>query len=101
MLQMFVGMLKKLKNIADEHADKFESEGFTAFFAMIKKELDDEYFASVQNHLRELKFRNGVLISAELGKGNEGTNYILRKPQDKKQSWMKRIFAKKPPALHL
>jgi len=97
MLQMFVGLLKELKNIADEHADKFESEGFTAFFAMIKKELDNEYFASVQNHLRELKFRDGVLISAELGKGNEGTDYILRKPQDKKQSWMKRVFAKKPP----
>ena len=100
-LQMFVGMLKKLKNIADEHADKFESEGFTAFFAMLKKELGDEYFASVQNHLRELKFRDGVLISAELGKGNKGTNYVLRKSQDKKQSWMERIFAKKPPVLHL
>jgi len=98
MLQMFVGMLKKLKNITDEHSDKFESEGFTAFFEMLKKELGDEYFASVQNHLSELKFRDGVLISAELGKGNKGTNYILRKLQDKKQSWMKRIFAKKPPA---
>ena len=54
---------------------------FTAFFAMIKKELDDEYFASVQNHLRELKFHDGVLLSAELGKGNEGTHYILRKPE--------------------
>jgi len=97
MLQMFVGMLKKLKNIADEHADKFESEGFTAFFAMIKKELDDEFFVSVQNHLRELKFRDGVLIGAELGKGNEGADYILRKPQGKNRSWMKRIFATKPP----
>jgi len=98
MLQMFVGMLKKLKYIADEQADKFESEGFTSFFAMLKKELGDEYFASIQNHLSELKFRDGVLISAELGKGNKGTNYILRKSEDKKQSWMKRIFAKKPPA---
>jgi DNA mismatch repair ATPase MutS len=97
MLQMFVSLLKKLKNIADEHADKFESEGFTAFFTMIKKELDDEYFASVQNHLRELKFRGGVLISAELGNGNEGANYILRKPNDKKQSWMERIFSPKRP----
>ena len=101
MLQMFVGMLKKLKNIADEHADKFESEGFTAFFAMLKKELDDEYFASVQNHLRELKFRDGVLISAELGKGNEGTNYVLRKPQDKKQSWMEADLCQKTARLHL
>jgi DNA mismatch repair ATPase MutS len=97
-LQVFVSMLRNLRNIADEHADKFESEGFTAFFAMLKKELDDEYFARVQNHLKELKFRDGVLISAELGKGNTGTNYILRKPQDKRQSWMERIFATKPPA---
>jgi len=97
MLQMFVGMLKKLKNIADEHADKFESEGFTAFFAMLSRELGEEFFVSVQNHLRELKFRDGVLISAELGKGNEGTDYILRKPQGKNRSWMKWIFATKPP----
>ncbi|MGD0275172.1 MAG: DNA mismatch repair protein MutS [Syntrophales bacterium] len=93
-LQMLVGVLKKLKNISDEHANKFESEGFTAFFAMLNKELGDEFFVSVQNHLRELKFRDGVLISAELGEGNKGTNYILRKPHGRKQSWMKRIFAK-------
>jgi DNA mismatch repair ATPase MutS len=98
MLQMFMGLLKKLKNIADEHADKFESEGFKRFFAMIKKELDDEYFACVQSHLKELKFRRGVLISAELGKGNEGADYILRKPKDKNQSWMKWVLAKSAPA---
>ena len=95
-LQMFVGMLKKLKHIADEHAATFESEGFTTFFAMLKEELDDDYFAEVQNHLKELKFRDGVLISAGLGKGNKGTNYILRKPPDKKQRWLERIFAEKP-----
>lgn len=97
-LQMFVDMLKKLRTIADEHANEFESEGFTLFFEMLKNELGDEYFTSVQNHLRELTFRDGVLISAELGKGNKGTHYILRKLQDKKQSWVERIFAKKPPA---
>jgi len=95
-LQMFVGMLKKLKQIADEHADQFESEGLTAFFAMLKQELGDEYFGSIQNHLKELQFRDGALISAELGKGAKGTNYILRKPPDQ-QSWLKRLFATKPP----
>jgi len=96
-LQMFVEMLRKLRDIADGHADKFESEGFTTLFAMLKKELGDEYFAQVENHLRELKFRDGVLISAELGKGNKGANYVLRQSQEKKQSWLERIFAKKPP----
>jgi DNA mismatch repair ATPase MutS len=97
MMQMLVGLLKKLKNISDKNAAKFGSEGFKRFFAMIHKELEEEYLASIQNHLRELKFRDGVLLSAELGKGNEGTNYLLRKSQDKSRSWMQRIFTKKPP----
>ncbi|SHE93702.1 MutS domain V [Thermoanaerobacter uzonensis DSM 18761] len=97
-LHMFIGMLKKLKSIADQHADKFESEGFKRFFAMLKKELNDEYFENVQNHLKELEFRDGILISAELGKGNKGVNYILRKREDKKQSLIDRIFLKRPDA---
>lgn len=98
MMQLYADQLKRLKHICDERADQFESEGFTTFFTMLKKELDDDFFMRIQNHLRELKFRNGVLISAELGKGNESVNYILRKPQIKQQHWLKRIFAKKPPA---
>ncbi len=97
MLQIFMGALKKLRNIADEYAGKFESEGFKRFFAMTEKELDDDFFDAAQNHLRELKFRNGVLVSAELGKGNVGINHILRKSHDKKQSWVERIFSKKLP----
>jgi DNA mismatch repair ATPase MutS len=97
LMQMFVDLLKKLKHIADEHSDKFESEGFTAFFAMIKKELDDEYFAIVENHLKELQFHDGVLLSAELGKGNEGTDYVLRKPYAKNRNWIKEFFAPKNP----
>ncbi len=101
-LAMFAGMLKKLRNIADQYAGQFSSEGFTAFFAMLAKELDDEYFASVENHLQDLKFDDGVLVSAALGKGNKGSGYLLRKPRDgkaqeKKQSWLKRLLAKKPP----
>lgn len=97
-LQMFMSMLKKLKNIADGYANKFDSEGFQRFFEMIGSELDDEYFASVHNHLKELKFYDGVLISSELGKGNKGIHYILRKSWDQKQNWMEKLFAKKPPA---
>lgn len=97
MMQMFTGLLKKLRDIADYHADKFESQGFLRFFAMIRKELDDDYFATMEHHLKALKFNHGVLISAELGQGNEGANYILRKPNEKKQGWMKRILARKQP----
>jgi DNA mismatch repair ATPase MutS len=96
-LQMFVGMLKKLKRIAENRADTFESEGFTTFFAMLNRELSDDYFARVQHHLQALKFRDGLLMSAQLGQGNKGSHYLLRKPPDKKQRWIERVFAEKPP----
>ena len=31
-LKMFVGQLKKLRTIADQHADRFDSEGFCQVF---------------------------------------------------------------------
>jgi DNA mismatch repair ATPase MutS len=95
-MEMFLELLHRLQNIAEENAEKFESDGFRKFFAMIKKELSEEYLASIQEHLDELRFTEGVLISAELGKGNEGVHYILRKPPDK-LNWTKRIFSPKHP----
>jgi hypothetical protein len=35
-LELFVDSLKQLRHIADAHADRFVSEGFTAFFAMLQ-----------------------------------------------------------------
>jgi DNA mismatch repair ATPase MutS len=97
-LQMFVGMLKRLRRIADESTEEFESEGFTRLFAMLKEELEDGYFVTIEKHLKQLKFRNGVLISAELGKGNKGKNYVLRKPHEDNRSWVTRLLASKAPA---
>jgi DNA mismatch repair ATPase MutS len=96
LLRMFVELLQKLRRIADEHADKFESEGFARFFAMLKQELDAEYFALVKEQLRELDFRDGALLSAELGQGNEGANYVLRKSHGKK-NWLQRLLDPQPP----
>jgi DNA mismatch repair ATPase MutS len=84
-----VGLLRKLRTIADEHAGDFRSEGFTRFFAMLSKELGDEYFSEFESHLRELKFRRGILISAGVGKGNKGIHYVLRRLRV--QRWIERI----------
>lgn len=85
-LQMFVDVLKRLRKTADEHAGSFESKGFTTFFTMISEELSNEYFDAIQAHLKTLKFRDGILISARLGRGNKGSDYTLRKA-DKKHRW--------------
>jgi DNA mismatch repair ATPase MutS len=95
LMQRFLETLGKLRKIADEHGRKFDSEGFSGFFSMLQKELTDEHLASLQNHLKELKFHDGILISAELSEGNEGANYVLRKSPGKSRSWFKRILALK------
>lgn len=92
LLKKFMGILRKLKGIGDLRATQFESRGFGTLFAMLQMELGDEYFATVQNHLKELKFSGGVLLSAELGNGNEGTNYVLRERRDKTPNWIKRLL---------
>jgi DNA mismatch repair ATPase MutS len=97
MLEMFVELLRKLRRIADQHAQSFESEGFRRFFAMIEQELDDGYFALVESHLRTLRFRSGVLLSARLGPGNEGAGYVLRRPHRKQQSLVKQVLAPRSP----
>lgn len=88
-LELFIGSLKELREIADHHAGKFRSEGFVRFFAMLQKELDDGYFVTVERRLSELKFRRGVLISAELGQGNKGIHHVLRSLPER--SWLERI----------
>ena len=97
-LQMFVGMLKKLRSISDQHASGFQSEGFTRLFAMLRQELSDDYFDEIEQHLRRLKFRNGVLISARLGRANKGTDYVLRKPREETRGWLTRLLAENPPS---
>jgi len=96
LMQMFIGILRRLRNIAQEQAGQFESEAFRTLFATLENELSDEYLASTQDHLRQLMFPAGILVSAELGRGNEGRNYVLRKPRA--QSWVQQFLGKRPPS---
>jgi len=95
-LQMLVGKLRRLRRMADHHAESFQSDGITRLFAMLETELSDEYFASIEQHLKRLQFRNGVLVSAQLGKGNKATNYVLRKPRQDQRNWVARLLRQAP-----
>lgn len=90
-LRMFFGVLRKLRAIA-EGAGAFESEGFTRFFAMLRSELDDAYLQQVHSRLRSVEFRGGMLMTARLGRGNHGTDYVLRNFDRPARSWFDRFF---------
>jgi DNA mismatch repair ATPase MutS len=82
-LELLLGVLERLRKTADEQAPAFRSEGFKRLFAMLQRDLDDDYLRTIEHHLRELEFRRGALITAELGRANRGTSYVLRKPHER------------------
>jgi DNA mismatch repair ATPase MutS len=91
-LEIFVGLLKRLRAIADQHAGEFHSEGFRTLFAMLSTELSDAYLATVGDHLKRLRLEEGVLMSAQLGAGMKGVGYVLRAPRQRQQSWLKSLL---------
>ena len=95
-LQLCVGSLRQLRRIAEEEAGKFRSQGFRALFAMLQRELGEDYLAVVEAHIERLKFRRGPLISAALGKGNAGTGHRLRRPNGDDRRWLERLLARQP-----
>ncbi len=97
MMTMLVDHLKHLKRVADQYVNVFTSEGFTTFFKMIKGELSDEYFRIVDNHLKQLRFRDGVLISLRLGPGSENIGHVLRLPNQKTRKKFKDILIPQNP----
>ena len=96
LMKMQLGLLKQLRKIADTYSQDFESEGMVEFFRMIQNELNDSYFSMMETHLKNLEFRDGAMISAKLGKGNEGNGYVLRLQKFEKGKWLKRLIFRKP-----
>ncbi len=86
-MQLMIKKLKRLREIAVESGQRFRSPAFKRFFAMLLEELDDPYFELVNAHLQRLKFGRGVLVSAKLGRGNAGVDFVLRRPLEEKQRW--------------
>lgn len=96
-MDIYTGQLRMLRQISEEHADDVASPGLVRFFGMLRTELDDAYFKTMDDHLRRLKFKNGVLVSSELGHGCKGVRPVLRRPGPR-PGWRERLTGGGPPA---
>ncbi len=75
-LNIFIDTMNKLRNI-EKNSDKFNSDGFKSLFYIIRNEFTEDYLNDIKKHLDNLLFKNGIFISAALGTGNGGINYML------------------------
>ncbi len=83
-------MLSRLREFGVRNSALFSSAGLARFFEMLVTELDPEYLGKIKEHLEQLRFRDGVLVGAELGDGHKGANYTIRTMGPAKQSWLKK-----------
>jgi hypothetical protein len=94
-MTMFVEVLRRLRQIAERAERDFRSDGFRTLFAMLRRELREDYFKEVSGHLNQLKFPNFVFVSARLGVGNKGTGYTLRQLPADHRFWPLRLFPRR------
>ena len=97
LLQTFVQFLRRLRQQADSLAGSFHSEAFGTLFASLQRDISDDYFDTVQEHLETLRFRHGVLLSAGLGPGNAGSGYRLHAGNGSRPGWLARLLHQAPP----
>jgi DNA mismatch repair ATPase MutS len=89
-LEVLTVRLRELRQLADDNAGKFAARGLAALLKAVQHELDDEYLETLSNHLKQLRFRNGEVVSAQLDRDNSGINYVLRSG-DTRRGWRERI----------
>jgi hypothetical protein len=89
-LEVLVARLRQLRQLADDCAGQFSSAGLAALLAALRSDLDDEYFKTLGSHLRQLRFRDGEPMSAQLGPDNSGIRYVLRSVTTRR-GWRERI----------
>ncbi len=89
-------VLRRLRNTCNTYYKGFGSTGFNRLFKTLNDNLDDTYLASVGADLEQLTFSSGVLISAELGDGGKGMDFMLRHPQDRDNHMIQRLLTSSP-----
>jgi MutS domain V len=89
-LEVLIVRLRQLRQLADDHAASFSSAGLSTLLRTLQAELDDEYFEILSGHMKQLRFKGGELLSAQLHKDNSGINYVLRSGSGRR-GWKERV----------
>ncbi len=76
-LELLFGYLVRLRRLAEAHGHEMASPAFTRLCSMLPDELGEGYVKDLNSHLNELKLDQGVVMSAQLGPANRGTDYVL------------------------
>ncbi|HXW80038.1 MAG TPA: hypothetical protein VEJ84_11105, partial [Acidimicrobiales bacterium] len=84
-----LSFLVRLRRMAEGPGREMTSPAFARLRTMLVSELDDSYLKLIEDSLRELKLPRGLTMSAQLGRANRGTAYLLHKGPPR--GWRERL----------
>ncbi|HEY5428710.1 MAG TPA: hypothetical protein VIK04_06290, partial [Solirubrobacteraceae bacterium] len=89
-MELLVPFLEQLRVWALENQQSFCSDGLSRLCATLIEELDPAYLDHVRRHLIDLNFKGGMLLGVQLGRGNVGIGYTLRRRDHR--NWLSRAL---------
>ena len=95
-LAMMLDRLRAMRAFAADHAHQVSSPAFRTLFAMLERELADDYLAEVDHRIQQLRMATGMLISARLGNQNDSIDLALRDLPEQRRAMFRRPVVKKP-----
>lgn len=95
-LTRLLALIERLRAEASSARPRFASPAFLGFFDTVATELDDAYMAELRERLRELGFRDGVLMSARIGAAGRVQGQVLRRGKSRNRRFFSKIALKRP-----
>jgi hypothetical protein len=89
-LGLLMDSMRRVRAIAEASGPTTRSSGLRRLFAELGAELDDAFLERAGVHLRRLKRRDEVVVTAELGSGLHGEAYVLRR-RVHPRTWRERL----------
>lgn len=88
-MELITGTLQELRHLVDRSADGFHSPGLRQLSGMLGQQIPDDYLTLIGDYLSELQLPRGVLLSSQLGVGNNAEHHVLHQPP--RRSWLGRL----------
>ena len=94
-LGLLLVSMRRVRAIAETSGPRMRSPGLRRLFEELDAELDDAFLESVDTHLRLLRRHDEVILTAALGPGTRGGDYVLRR-RVRPRSWLERLRLREP-----
>jgi hypothetical protein len=91
LIALYRRAFRELRDVVDPLGDRVGANGLGELVATLRHDLDDAFLGEVDGHVKALRFRAGIRVSARLGGANTGTGYALEPPDLRRPSAARRL----------